>query len=193
VQINYIVPINLSVYNSFESDGVTPIVTPNQEFLIAYNKVTLRAWFSAGGSAYDTPNSYSTGPNSDGIFEFSAFPLYPFAFLRDKADIRSLEVHNTDLLGNRSTYNPQWKCSYVDGNPSADYSVGSNLQTGQLNVNGVGSLEQTPVSINDLKPSSFTQVTRLSSSQVDKQGESLLRPGDNLTTLYINNETKTFD
>ena len=74
-----------------------------------------------------------------------------------------------------------------------DYSVGTNLQTGQLNVNNVGSKTQTPGGVDDLVPSAFTQVNRLSSSQIDKQGESLLIPGDNLTTLYINDETKTFD
>lgn len=160
--------------------------------MIAYNKVTLKAWFSQGDK-YDTPNGYSTGPNSDGIFEFNAFPLYAFALMRDTAEIRSLEIHNTDLLGNRNTYNPEWKYSYLDGNPMIDYGVGTNLRTGQLNVDGIGSNQQTPSGNDNLVPSSFTQVSRLSSSQVDKQGESLLRPGDNLTTLYINDETKTFD
>ena len=191
-QVFYIVPINISVYGSFTSDGVTPIVTNGAEFLIAYNKVTLKAWFSQGDK-YDTPNGYSTGPNSDGIFEFNAFPLYAFALMRDTAEIRSLEIHNTDLLGNRNTYNPEWKYSYLDGNPMIDYGVGTNLRTGQLNVDGIGSNQQTPSGNDNLVPSSFTQVSRLSSSQVDKQGESLLRPGDNLTTLYINDETKTFD
>ena len=189
---NYIVPINLSIYGSFTSDGVTPIVQNNSEFLIAYNKVTLKAWFS-GGDRYDSPNSYSTGPRSDGIFEFNAFPLYPFAFMRDKGKLLSLEVHNTDLLGNISTYNPEWKYTFKDSNPMVTYDAGTNLQTGQINANGVGSNNQTPNGIDELVPSAFSQVTRLSSSQIDKQGESLLRPGDNLTTLYINNETKTFD
>ena len=189
---NYIVPINLSIYGSFQSDGTTPIVTNGSEFLIAYNKVTLRAWFSSG-NRYDTPNSYTTGPESDGIFEFAAFPLYPFAILRDASQIRSLEVHNTDLLGNISTYNPEWKYTFDDGNAMVTYNAGTNVQTGQINADGVGSITQTPNGIDDLVPTAFTQVNRLSSSQIDKQGESLLRPGDNLTTLYINNETRTFD
>tara|TARA_Y100000022_G_scaffold75709_1_gene65296 strand:+ start:277 stop:4698 length:4422 start_codon:yes stop_codon:yes gene_type:complete len=189
---NYIVPISLSIYGSFTSDGVTPIVTNGSEFLIAYNKVTLSAWFSSG-NRYDTPNSYTTGPRSDGIFEFSAFPLYPFAFMRDQSSIRSMEVHNTDLLGNISTFNPEWKYKFRDGQPMVTYNAGSNLQTGQLNADNVGSLNQTPNGIDDLVPTAFSQVNRLSSSQIDKQGESLLRPGDQLTTLYINNETRTFD
>ena len=191
---NYIVPINLSIYASFLSDGSTPIVANNSEFLIAYNKVTLRAWFTEPNqSQYDSPNSYTVGPRSDGIFEFSAFPLYPFAFLRDQGKLLSLEVHNTDLLGNISTYNPQWKYTFKDSNAMVTYNAGSNVQTGQIDANGVGSNNQTPNGVDELVPSAFTQVTRLSSSQIDKQGESLLRPGDNLTTLYINNETKTFD
>tara|TARA_A100001201_G_scaffold54642_1_gene53225 strand:- start:249 stop:1307 length:1059 start_codon:yes stop_codon:yes gene_type:complete len=189
---NYIVPINLSIYGSFQSDGTTPIVTNGSEFLIAYNKVTLKAWFS-GGSQYDSPNSYSVGPKSDGIFEFAAFPLYPFAFLRDASQIRSLEVHNTDLLGNISTYNPEWKYTFNNGSAMVTHNAGTNVQTGQINADGVGSITQTPNGIDDLVPTAFTQVNRLSSSQIDKQGESLLRPGDNLTTLYINNETRTFD
>ena len=189
---NYIVPINLSIYGSFQSDGTTPIVTNNSEFLIAYNKVTLAAYFSQGNK-YDSPNSYTTGPGSDGIFEFSAFPLYAVAFLKDQAQIRSLEVHNTDLLGNISTFNPEWKYTFKDSNPMITYNAGTNVQTGQLNADNVGSLTQTPNGIDDLVPTAFSQVNRLSSSQIDKQGESLLRPGDNLTTLYINNETKTFD
>ena len=182
----------MSIYGSFASDGVTPIVANGSEFLIAYNKVTLAAWFSEG-NRYDSPNSYTTGPRSDGIFEFSAFPLYPFALMRDRSVIRSMEVHNTDLLGNISTFNPEWKYKFRDGQPMVTYNAGSNLQTGQLNANNVGSLNQTPNGIDDLVPTAFSQVTRLSSSQIDKQGESLLRPGDQLTTLYINNETRTFD
>ena len=191
--VTYIVPISLSIYGSFTSDGTTPIVPNNSEFFISYNKVTLKAWFSQG-NRYDSPNSYTTDPQtSDGIFEFSAFPLYAFAFLKDQSEIRSLEVHNTDLLGNISTFNPEWKYKFADGNPMVNYSVGTNLQTGQLDANGVGSINQTPNGTDDLVPTAFTQVSRLSSSQIDKQGESLLRPGDNLTTLYINNETRTFD
>ena len=182
----------MSIYASFQSDGTTPLVTNNSEFLIAYNKVTLAAWFG-GGNKYDIPNSYTTGPGSDGIFEFSAFPLYAVAFLKDKAQIRSLEVHNTDLLGNISTFNPEWKYTFKDSNPMITYNAGTNVQTGQLNADNVGSLTQTPNGIDDLIPTAFSQVNRLSSSQIDKQGESLLRPGSQLTTLYINNETKTFD
>ena len=172
---NYIVPINLSIYASFQSDGTTPIVTNGSEFLIAYNKVTLRAWFS-GGNQYDSPNSYTTGPESDGIFEFDAFPLYAFVKMRDKAQIRGAELHNIDLLNNLSTSNPQWKFNFIDGSESVTYNAGTNNQTGELNVDGVGSLTQTPQGINELVPAAFSQVSRLSSSQIDKQGESLLRP-----------------
>jgi len=209
--VTYIIPIEFSdasgtvsfplqngnggIYAAFNSDGVTPIVDANASFLISYNKVTLKAWFSEG-DGYDRPNSYSVGPNSDGIFEFSAFPLYPFALLKDKGELRSLEVHNTDLLGNISTYNPEWKYSFKDGNPMVTHNTGTadgQVETGQINANGVGSNRQSPGANDSLIPNAFTQVTRLSASQIDKQGESILRPGDNLTTLYINNETKTFD
>ena len=92
-----------------------------------------------------------------------------------------------------STFNPQWKYNFIDGNESVTYNAGTNNQTGELNVNGVGSITQTPQGIDSLIPSAFSQVNRLSSSQIDRQGESLLRPGNTLTTLYINDETKTFD
>ena len=130
----------MSIYGSFASDGVTPIVTNGSEFLIAYNKVTLAAWFSEG-NRYDSPNSYTTGPRSDGIFEFSAFPLYAFALMRDRSVIRSMEVHNTDLLGNISTFNPGRKYKFRDGQPMVTYNAGiKSPQTGQLNANNVGDL-----------------------------------------------------
>lgn len=186
----YIVPVDYDLLNSLDSQGQELFVGNN--FLIAYNSVRLKAWFS-GGSAYDTPNSYTTGPGSDGIFEFNAFPLYAFAILKDGATIYGAEVHDVDLLGKISTYNPQWKSNFIDGESSVSYDAGTNNQTGELNVNGVGTITQTPAGIDDLIPSAFSQVSRLSSSQIDRQGESLLRPGNTLTTLYINNETKTFD
>jgi len=74
-----------------------------------------------------------------------------------------------------------------------DYTIETNLATGQLNANGVGSITASPTGLDSLKPSAFRQVDRLSSAKIDKNGNSVLRPGNNLTTLYINNETKTFD
>ena len=63
-----------------------------------------------------------------------------------------------------------------------------------MNVNGIGDLIQTStVAADDVVPAAFQQVSRISSSQLDTQGASILRPGNRLTTLYINNETKTFD
>ena len=63
---------------------------------------------------------------------------------------------------------------------TVNYGVGSNLRTGQLDVNGIGSVTQTPSTIDGLSPSAFQEVDRLSSARLDRQGESLLRPGDNL-------------
>ena len=190
-QVRYIVPVNYDIANALDSN-LDPLVV-GSNFLIAYNSVQLRAWFSGGGSQYDSPNSYTAGPGSNGIFEFNAFPLYAFAVLKDGASINCAEVHDVDLLGKISTYNPQWKYTFIDGNPAVTYTAGTNNQTGELNVNGVGTITQTPPGVDDLVPSAFTQVSRLSSSQIDRQGSSLLRPGNTLTTLYINNETKTFD
>ena len=181
IQVTYVVPVNIDIAGSYESDGVTPLIT-TPEFLIAYNSVRLTARYIS-----------NPGPGSDGIFEFDAFPLYAFITMRDKARVNGAEIHDLDLLGNLSTFNPQWKYNFIDGNESVTYNAGTNNQTGELNVNGVGSITQTPQGIDSLIPSAFSQVNRLSSSQIDRQGESLLRPGNTLTTLYINDETKTFD
>jgi len=189
-EIIYVIPVNIDIYGSYDAQGNALFSDP--EFQIAYNSVVFSAWFSQG-DRYDTPNSFSVGPGSDGIFEFNIYPLYAFFKLRDGANIRCAELHDIDLLGNVSTFNPQWKYNFIDGDAAVTYNAGTNLQTGELDVNGAGSITQTPAGIDDLVPSAFTQVSRLSSSQLDRQGESLLRPGNTLTTLYINNETKTFD
>jgi len=186
----YIIPINYDIVSSLNSQGELLITTSN--FLVSYNGVTIKAWFSEGDQ-YSTPRSYTSGPGGNGIFDFNVYPLYAFITMKDGAIIRGAEVHNVDLLGNVSTYNPQWKYNFIDGDPTVVYSAGINNQTGELNVNGVGSINQTPPGLDDLVPSAFSPVTRLSSSRIDKQGASLLRPGNTLTTLYINNETKTFD
>ena len=187
----YVVPVNLDITAALDSPGGNLLVS-GSEFLIAYNSVRLSAWFSQG-DRYDTPNSYTPGPGSDGIFEFDAFPLYAFILMKDYAEVRGAELHNVDLLGNLSTSNPQWKYNFINGSESVTYNAGTNNQTGELNVNGVGSINQTPQGIDSLVPAAFQQVSRLSSSQIDRQGESLLRPGNTLTTIYINNETKTYD
>lgn len=111
----------------------------------------------------------------------------------DNSRINGAEVHDINLLGDVSTDNPQWKFNEIDGVDSMTYDAGTNAQTGELNINGQGNLNQTPGIADDLVPPSFTQVERLSSSQIDRQSESLLRPGQTMTTLYINDETKMFD
>ena len=195
----YVAPITIDIESATSDQaGTDPIVsTPGDTFIISYNSVFLRGWY-AQGSEDDVPASYTSGPNSTGIFEYNAFPLYPVIFMRDGAGIRSAEVQDIDFQRNVTSFNPTWKVSekpQIDGSTiiSADYSIGTNLRTGQINANGVGSAQQTPSDIDGLKPSAFQEVDRLSSARLDRQGESILRPGDNLTTLYINNETKTFD
>jgi hypothetical protein len=186
----YVIPVTIDIAGSEDGNG-DPLFTSN-DFLVSYNSVSIKSWFSES-DRYSNPDSFTAGPGSDGIFEFDAFPLYPFVLMRDNGQIRGAEIHNVDLLGNISTYNPQWKYNFIDGNPTVTYNAGTNNQTGEINVNGVGSINQTPSGIDELVPSAFSQVNRLSSSQIDRQGESLLRPGSALTTLYINNETKTFN
>jgi hypothetical protein len=194
-----VIPITLDIENSFVDQAQTDsvITNPGDTFIIAYSSVTIKGWYSQGNQ-FDAPNSYSSGPNATGVFDFNAFPLYPIVYMRDEGGIRSAEIQDVDFQRNVTSFNPTWKVSQKtarDGTlfSTANYGVGSNLRTGQLNVNGVGSIQQTPSTIDGLNPSAFQEVDRLSSSRIDRQGESLLRPGDTLTTLYINNETKTFD
>jgi hypothetical protein len=185
----YVIGVNDSFTSARDSQGNLLITT--SEFLVAYNSVRLRAWFN--GDYYDVPNSYTTGPGSDGIFEFDAFPLYPVVLLRDAAQIRGAQVTDIDPIGNVKAFNPQWKVNYKDGEPRVQYDAGQNNETGEINANGVGNKNETPQGVDSLIPSAFQQADRLSSSQIDRQGDSLLRPGSTLTTLYINNQTKTFD
>ena len=187
----YVIGIDGSIEESFDESGAS-IISPGSQFIITYTSVTMRAWFSRGSRFLGT-ESYTSGPNGTGIFDYRAFPLYPIIKMRDDAEMRSIELHDIDRFGNRSTFNPPWKYTFSDGNPMVSYSTGTNLQTGQLNASGVGSLRETPGPINTIVPAAFTQVTRLSSAQIDVQSDQLLRPGDNLTTIYINNETKKFD
>ena len=155
----------------------------------------MRAWFSDPNrdGRYDAPNSYTGGGTATGVFEFDAFPLYPFIEMYDNSSINGAEVHDINLLGDVSTDNPQWKFNQINGVDTTVYDAGTNAQTGELNIDGVGNINQTPGIADDLVPPSFTQVSRLSSSQIDRQSESLLRPGQTTTTLYINDETKMFD
>ena len=177
------------------SAGTIDVSTGGAVFQIGYSSVTMRAWFSDPGreGRYDSPNSYTGGSIATGVFEFDAFPLYPFVEMYDNSRINGAEVHDINLLGDVSTDNPQWKFNEIDGVDSMTYDAGTNAQTGELNINGQGNLNQTPGIADDLIPPSFTQVDRLSSSQIDRQSESLLRPGQTMTTLYINDETKMFD
>ena len=170
------------------SDGSSP-------FNVGYNSVTMRAWFQDPNNSgrYDAPNSYTSGGGSTGVFEFDAFPLYPFMELYDNSEVRGAEVHDINLLGDVSTDNPQWKINKIGGVSTGTYDSGANAQTGELDINGNGNIIQTPGIPDDLVPPAFTQVNRLSSSQIDRQSESLLRPGSTMTTLYINDETQMFD
>ena len=107
-------------------------------------------------------------------------------------------------MNNLSTQNPQWKRNFnqvintttgqFDSVDRTTYGLPSSLETGQLNVNGVGdTIQNSNIPDDDVVPAAFQQVSRLSSSTIDTQGESILRPGNRLTTLYINNETKYYD
>ena len=178
------------------SAGTVPVAaSQSTPFNIGYNSVTMRAWFSDPNrdGRYDAPNSYTGGGTATGVFEFDAFPLYPFIEMYDNSAINGAEVHDINLLGDVSTDNPQWKFNQINGVDTTVYDAGTNAQTGELNIDGVGNITQTPGIADDLVPPSFTQVSRLSSSQIDRQSESLLRPGQTTTTLYINDETKMFD
>ena len=204
----YVIPIKLFKIDGTELSGVSlesaalessgsPLVsdTAGGTFVVGFNSVTMRAWFSDPDRSgrYDTPNSYTSGALATGVFEFDAFPLYPFIEMYDNSALNGAEIHDINLLGDVSTYNPQWKINQIDGVDAINYDAGTNAQTGELNIDGVGNINQTPGIADDLVPPSFTQVNRLSSSQIDRQSESLLRPGSTMTTLYINDETKLFD
>ncbi len=189
-----VIPISISLINSYEDSGLNnQIATAGVSFEIGYTSVSIKGWYSTG-DRFDRPNSYTVTDNGVGIFDYNAYPLYPIVLMRDDAELRSVEISDTNFLGDITSYNPQWKVNNdANDNPMIDYTIETNLATGQLNANGVGSITASPTGLDSLKPSAFRQVDRLSSAKIDKNGNSVLRPGNNLTTLYINNETKTFD
>ena len=49
----------------------------------------MRAWFSDPDRSgrYDSPNSYTGGSLATGVFEFDAFPLYPFIEMYDNLQL----------------------------------------------------------------------------------------------------------
>ena len=200
---------DVNIGDARDTNGNSIIPDPT-EFNIAYNGVNLVAWFSGTDvdntqeGRYNTPASYTGGGNNQAVFDFDAFPLYAFFKMRDGAFIRAAELHDIDELDNLSTQNPRWKRNFdqvidketgtFDGVDRTTYGLPATLETGQLNVNGVGdSIQQSNIGDDDVVPAAFQQVSRLSSANIDTQGESILRPGGRQTTLYINNETKYFD
>ena len=191
-----VIPVSVDIESSFEDVNAQTLVVSGgsgSPFTIGFTSITLKGWYSEG-DRFDSPDSYSVPTDTGtGIFDFNAYPLYPVAFLRDRSQIRGAEISDTDFLGNKTAFNPEWKVNYNTDDVSIDYGIESNLQTGQIDANGVGSRTENPSSIDDLAPSAFSPVDRLSSAQLDTTGFSVLRPGNTLTTLYINNETKTFD
>ena len=200
---------DVNIADARDSNGNNINPDPNS-FNIAYNGVEMRAWFSGtddGGESegrFNVPDSYTGGGNNQSVFDFDAFPLYAFFKFRDGAYIRGAELHDIDELNNLSTQNPQWKRNFdqnintttgqIDPVDRTTYGLASSLETGQLDVNGVGdTIQSSNIPSDDVVPAAFQQVSRLSSANIDTQGESILRPGARLTTLYINNETKYFD
>ena len=203
------VTTDINIGDARDTNGNNIIPDPT-EFNIAYNGVNLVAWFSGTDvdnsqeGRYNTPASYTGGGNNQAVFDFDAFPLYAFFKMRDGAFIRAAELHDIDELDNLSTQNPRWKRNFdqvidketgaFDGVDRTTYGLPATLEAGQLNVNGVGdSIQQSNIGDDDVVPAAFQQVSRLSSANIDTQGESILRPGGRQTTLYINNETKYFD
>ena len=201
---------DVNIKDAVDINGNLIIPAIESTISIGYNGVEMVAWFSGGYAnsdsegRYNVPDSYTGGGNNQGVFNFDAFPMYAFLKFRDGAQIRGAELHDIDELNNLSTQNPQWKRNFsttvnkVTGNSESvdrcTYGIASSLRTGQLNVDGVGdTIQSSGIPNDDVVPAAFQQVSRLTSAKIDTQGESILRPGSRLTTLYINNETKYFD
>ena len=185
--------------------GIISTTYGNGDGSTTFNLPNLQSRFigGVGNSPLNTLGN-TGGNNNQAVFDFDAFPLYAFFKMRDGAFIRAAELHDIDELNNLSTQNPQWKRNFdqnintttgqFDAVDRTTYGLPSPLETGQLDVSGVGDSSQiSNIPNDDVVPAAFQQVSRLSSSTIDTQGESILRPGARMTTLYINNETKYFD
>ena len=104
-QVN-VIPITIDIESSFVDQALTdPVVIVGDTFIISYTSVVTRGWYSEG-DRFDTPNSYTSGPNGTGIFDFNAFPLYPVFFARDGGGIRSAEIQDIDFQRNVTAFNP---------------------------------------------------------------------------------------
>jgi hypothetical protein len=109
--------------------------------------------------------------NKSKVYNYSPFPLYLVAKLKDNAAINNISVKET--IGDfQRTISPKW---YVSSNATVD-NVG-----GRADVTGAA-------------PTNFDEIDRLSSALIDFQNDQQLRPFTERDTLYIGaNSTKSID
>ena len=110
-------------------------------------------------------------------FDFNPFPLYFFIEMRDGARLNGSVIKEVGEVTN--TYNPSWITS--------DGMVVSNSNI------SVGSIGNTSITTGDLidVPPNFVSENRLSSTLVDTQNQSQVRPYEIIDKTFIGNGTKT--
>ncbi len=114
----------------------------------------------------------SKNPTRQKLFNYDPFPLYFFAKLGDNAAINNISIRETS--GNFvRTISPKL------------YTLGDNAEV--TNAGGEADTQGAA-------PTNFLEVSRLSSSLIDKQNEQNLRPSTAVDTIYIGeNQTSEID
>ena len=105
--------------------------------------------------------SATGNPDRQQLFQFNPFPLYFFAKLGDNATIHNITIKETSGTFQR-TISPRL------------YKLGANTNIILTNTDNFAS-----------PPTNFTEVTRLSSAEIDVQNEQKLRPTTKLDTVYV--------
>ena len=112
-------------------------------------------------------------------FDYNPFPLYFFIEMRDAGRINGAVIKESTQVDN--VYNPRWL-----GSPSITLS-NDNIEVGPIGNTAFTTGDQIST------PPNFTSPNRLSSTFIDTQSDSQLRPYEVVDKFYVGAETKTID
>ena len=152
-----------------------------------YNIARISGQLLAGASADPAPVTIYLIPVSletyrkfaTKSFDYNPFPLYFFIEMRDAGRINGAVIKESTQVDN--VYNPRW--------------LGSSSIALSNDGNEVGPIGNTATTTGDQVsfPPNFSSPDRLSSTFIDTQSTSQLRPYEVVDKFYIGNETKTID
>ena len=119
-------------------------------------------------------------------FDYNPFPLFFFIEMRDGCRINGPVIKEVSQVPN--VYNPRWI-----GSPTIDLENGlPDPGFQQIEVGPTGDTKFTTGDTDSLPPN-FTTENRLSSTLVDTQSTSQLRPYEVIDRFYVGDQTTTID